>query len=171
MTSGISSPRAVPERPKAPSVRARQAAAFGIGAVVYLLWTGVDGQRFRWTPFVIGLVYLAAAVLGGRRGGHWATGCVLTAWGASVLLYDELATSVGPGVFYAVGLAVGAGVAAALWRRGFSAAPQGIIGAVAGALIFLELEPRATVLGETTLYAGLLAAVAAVNLALAVRRP
>lgn len=155
---------------KSVAVRVRQAAAFALGAVIYLLWTGVDGERFRWTPFVIGLVYLAAAALGGRRGGHWATACVLTGWGVSVLLFDEVRPGSGEGLFYAAGLLVGAVTAAVLAARGFSAAPAGIIGAVIGAVVFLALEPRVSLLDKTTLYASLLAAVAAVNVGLALRR-
>ena len=37
------------------------------------------------TPLGIGLVYLLAAAVGGRRGGYWATATVLVGWGAAVV--------------------------------------------------------------------------------------
>ena len=54
--------------------------------MVFALVVGAAEDRFYLTPLGLGLIYLAAAVLGGRRGGYWATTVVLLGWGAAVLL-------------------------------------------------------------------------------------
>jgi hypothetical protein len=76
---------AAPEADRRASVRLRQGLALLLGAVVFAAVVGPDPDRFYLTPLGLGLVYLAAAVVGGRRGGYWATAIVLLAWGAAVV--------------------------------------------------------------------------------------
>ncbi|MBA2517897.1 MAG: hypothetical protein H0V22_11410, partial [Solirubrobacterales bacterium] len=64
--------------PKAAGVRVNQAVVLLAGAVFLVAVVAPDDRRFYWTPLTIGLTYLGAAIVGGRRGGHWATACALT---------------------------------------------------------------------------------------------
>ncbi len=155
--------------PKSPALRARQGAVFLAGAAAYyVLAEGPLG--FNWTPLLLGLVYLAAAALGGRRGGHWPTACVLVGWGLAIVLVREAGLDVSEGGAAVAG--VGAGVVALglLAARDFDAS---LLGAGATALAVGVVEALARdvdVLVEPLLYAVLLALVGAANLALALSR-
>jgi hypothetical protein len=68
---------------KPPDVRVNQAVMLLVGAL-FLVVVAPEPTRFYWTPLTLGLAYLSAAIVGGRDGGHWATACALTGWGAAV---------------------------------------------------------------------------------------
>lgn len=70
-------------------VRLLQGAIFMIGAVALAVLVGGGALSFSWTPALLGAIYLAAALAGGRDGGHWSTACVLLGWGTAVLLESE----------------------------------------------------------------------------------
>lgn len=155
---------------KPPTVRLRQGLALLGGAVVVELLLGVGPLDFFWTPLLVGLAYLAAAALGGRANGHWATAVVLVAFGAVVVLLHEVNTGINLPAGYLLGAGLGGMGAAALAPRGFSVDALGVAGAIAAAGLFLFLvDDYPSVLGRAEAYAVLLALVGAANVAFAGR--
>jgi len=57
-----------------------------VGAILLVLVVGEDPSRFDLVPGSLGLVYLAAALSGGRRGSYWATALVLVGFGTAVVV-------------------------------------------------------------------------------------
>ena len=143
-----------------------QGALFVGGAGLLEFSAGADRIAFYWTPLIIGLIYLLAAVIDGPRGGYWATALALTGWGLAV----AYSGAVRPpdvdiaGVYLAgVGLA---GLAAALLRtRGFLISELGLSLAIVGAGLMLALSPRADALLDASIYAIAIAVVGALNAA------
>jgi len=161
----------VPEPAAKPSaVRLRQGLALIGGAGVIELLAGIGPLDFFWTPLLVGLAYLAAATLGGRANGHWATAVVLVAFGAVVVLLDEVHTGINLPAGYLLAVGVGGMAAAALQPRGFSVDALGVAGAIAAVGLFLLLvDDYPNALGRAEVYAVLLALVGAANVALAGR--
>lgn len=150
-------------------VRLRQALALLAGAVTLELLVGRGALAFFWTPLIVGVTYLAAALAGGRTGGHWATACVLIGWGVAVLWVGEARPELDTSGVYLVGAGLGAAAGVALARAGFVVASAGLAATVAGAGILLALSPRVSALDEGRTFALALGVVALVNLALALR--
>ncbi len=143
---------------------------FLAGAVALNVTVVPDDRRFYWTPLVIGLAYLAAAAAGGRRGGHWATACVLVGWGAAVVLAGAARPDLDIAGLYMAGSGLGAVVGLLLRRAGVDVDPLGLAVAItAGGLILTFAAQAPSVLEEARTYVGLLALVAVANLALAAR--
>lgn len=100
------------------SARVRRGAPLVAGAVVILLFLQPIGSLplKGWVPILSGLTFVAAGLLGGRRGRLVGPGIVLAAWGVA-----PLSTNYGtdfPGMFY---LCLGTGLllAAFLSERGW----------------------------------------------------
>ncbi len=148
------------------AIRLRRAAVLGAGAVLYALLVG-GPLEFRWTPFVLGAVYLAAAAAGGRDGGLWATACVLLGWGAGVLLWWQSGLEVERAAAEVLGVGAGVTAAALLARAGFAsdALGAGATALLAGAVFAFGRTVDAVT--EPWPYAVLLGVVAAANAALA----
>ena len=116
----------------------RAAITLALGALAYSLAEAVAHLTFSATPLFIGVILLAAALVGGER--HLVpTGSVLTSWGAAVLAIGHgpfPANRTAPG--YLVGMAVGLLIVAflvsdhdrAAWTR------TAALTAVAGGLAF-----------------------------------
>ncbi len=156
---------------KPPAVRLRQGLALLGGAVAIELLVGVGPLDFFWTPLLVGLAYLAAAALGGRANGHWATAVVIVAFGAVVLLLDKAHTGINLPAGYLLAVGLGGMAAAALQPRGFSVDGLGIAGAIAAVGLFLFLvDEYPNVLAKGAVYAVLLALVGVANLGLAAAR-
>jgi len=151
------------------AIRLRRAAILGAGAVVYALLVG-GPLDFVWTPFVLGVVYLAAAGAGGREGGLWATGCVLLGWGLGVLLWSQTDVEVERSAAEITGIGLGVLAAALLAQRGFRADAVGAGGTVLVAGFVFLFQRSVDVVTEWWPYALLLAVVAGVNAVLALRR-
>lgn len=66
--------------------RHRSAIALLVGAAAMLALIQTGAVRFYYTPLVVGLTYLAAAAVAGRRGALWAPGIITSLWGVAVLL-------------------------------------------------------------------------------------
>lgn len=148
---------------RTPSKRIVQGVLLLAGAVVLELLAGEERIRFYWTPLIIGLIYLAAALAGGRRGGYWATACGLIGWGLAVVLIargrpHEIDTAGA----YLAGAGIGFAAGALLRRAGVAVSDLGLGLTVAAAGAVLALTPRADFLGDATNYA---IAVGAVGLA------
>lgn len=155
---------------KPAEVRVKQAVMLLVGAVVLSAFVAPSDRRFYWTPLVLGLAYLAAAVSGGRRGGHWATACVLVGWGAAVALVGATRPDLDAAGLYLAGAGVGTGAGMLLQRAGVEVNPMGLATTIVAAGLILALAPRASdVLEDARTYAALLGVVAAANLVLAGR--
>ena len=156
------SPQALPRK-----VRIGRGAALLAGAAIYAALV-YGPLEFLWTPFLLGVVYLAAAAAGGRRGGLWATGLVLTGWGIGVLMSNKLDMGVSTADGYLIGVGLAALVGGVLARSGFSV---DLVGVGATALIAGMAHTYAgdtiPALAEPWPYVVLLGVVGTVNLALA----
>lgn len=87
--------------------------------VVSLAVVPIGPLPFYVTPLILGLTYLAAAAVGGRRATLWAPGLIITAWGCGVLLvFSGTLTADFPAVAVTA-LGIGAAMAALMGRAGF----------------------------------------------------
>ena len=152
---------------KPPALRLRQGAIFLGGALLYalLVRTVLD---FDWTPLLLGIVYLLAALAGGRDGGFWPTALVLVGWGIGVVAVREVELDVYEPGAHLAGAGAGALVAALLARAGrIEADPVGLGATVLAAGLLLALVPHVGVFEDFGLYVLLLGLVGAVNVMLA----
>ncbi len=160
-----------PIRPITRGARLRQAAILGVGALLLQLWVGVDGARlpFYWTPGLIGAVYTAAAVSGGRRGSYWPTGLVLLGWGATVVYLAKARPDLDGAGAYAFGIGLGVTLAAVAERLGARVDLLAVGVTAMGAGAVLALTTKVESLDDATTYAAAIALVAVANLAFAAR--
>ena len=161
----------MPSAPTKPAdTRVYQAILLLAGAVFLAAVVAPDGGRFYWTPLTLGLAYLGAAIAGGRDGGHWATACALTGWGAAVVYVGAARPTLDVAGLYLVGAGLGMVAGMLLRRAGVSVDPLGLGVTVAAAGAILALTAKAeSVLADARTYAAAVGLVAVVNLALAVR--
>ena len=153
---------------KPPAVRLNQAILLLAGAVFLVFVVAPDDDGFYWTPLTIGLAYLGAAIAGGRDGGHWATACALTGWGAAVVLAGAARPDHDVSGLYLTGAGLGAVAGVLLQRAGFSADPMGLAIVIAGGGLALAFTTQAPgLLDDASTYAILMGAVAVVNVTLA----
>lgn len=152
---------------KSTETRLIQAGAFLIGAVALYVLVEKGSTKFYFTPLIIGLSYLAAAVAGGRKGGHWPTAMVLVGWGAVVVWAGESRPDLDTSGLYLAGAGAGVLVAGILSRLGFVIDVIGLGGAALGAGLILAFSGKVDQFVEAKWFALVLAIVAAVNLALA----
>jgi len=98
-----------------------------VGAlVVSLAVAPVGALPFYVTPLILGLTYLAAAVLGAPHATLWASGFIITFWGLGVVLvFSHTITTDFPAVAVTA-LGAGATVAALLSRVGVRVDPLAI---------------------------------------------
>lgn len=154
---------------KSGGTRLRQGVVLLLGAVA--LYGLVRGPLdFFWTPLIIGIAYLAAALIGGRHGGHWPTALVLVGWGVAVLARQRGVVDVDTAGVYLVGAGLGALAAAVVDRAGFDADPMGVAATVVGAGLLLALSSRFPALARVETYAVALAVVGVTNVLMALRR-
>lgn len=153
---------------KAPGVRLNQAILLLAGALFLVFIVAPDDERFYWTPLTIGLAYLGAAVAGGRHGGHWATACALTGWGAAVVLAGAARPDLDVSGLYLVGAGMGIVAGLLLQRAGFDVSTTGLAGTIAVAGLILALTTQAPgLLDEARTYAAAMGLIAIVNIVLA----
>jgi len=152
---------------KPATTRFAQAGAFLLGALALEALIERGSTPFYWTPLIIGLAYLGAAVAGGRTGGHWPTACVVTGWGAVVAWAGATRPEqVDLAGAYLAGGGAGVLVAGVLLRRGFKVDVIGLGVAAVGAGLVLALASRQDALVEARTFALALVVVALVNVAL-----
>ncbi len=153
--------------PTSRSLRFRQGAILIAGAIVIVVAIGGSPTGFYWTPLSLGLIYLAGALAGGRRGSYWATAVVLVGWGTAVAIVRQFTPDLDTSGLYLLGAGVGATVGMVLARRSFAVDPLGMTITVAVGGLVLSLEPRySSVLGDARVYAGLIGIVGLVNMGL-----
>ncbi|MCW3012773.1 MAG: hypothetical protein JWO90_3177 [Solirubrobacterales bacterium] len=127
-------------------------------AATWLLLDSAD-IGFHWTPFVLGVVYLVAALLGGPGGSYWSTAVVLTVFGLGPVARFEYEVDLSAASIYVVALGVAVLLAGRMAERGF-AITQTAVGATIVALgVVFALQTELDVITEPGLYAGFLAAV------------
>lgn len=155
---------------KSGGVRFAQGIVLAGGAVALELLIARGDTPFYWVPLVIGLTYLAAAAVGRRTGGYWATALVLCGWGLAVVWAGSSGPDLAFSGLYMAGAGLGAVAAIGLGRSaGFDASPLGAAATVAGAGALLALSPQVPELEDARTYAIALGAVALVNLLLGAR--
>lgn len=86
--------------------------------MVSLAVAPVGPLPFYTTPLILGLTYLAAAAVGGRRATLWAPGLIITAWGGAVVLVFSHTLDADFTAVAVTSLGVGATAAALLGRAG-----------------------------------------------------
>lgn len=145
--------------------RRRQGAVLIAGGALLYLLVEVGDLAFHWTPLLVGLSYLVAAVIGGKPGSYWATACVITAWGAGVLLVAERTIDVTPEGGYLLAIGIGATAAALLGRGGYAVDALGIAASILFAGLFLAFVTRVDALGRASTYAASLAVIGLIRLA------
>jgi len=145
--------------------RRRQGAVLLAGAAVTYVLLGPAGLGFHWTPLVIGLAYLAAALAGGRRGSYWSTAVVLSVFGLGPVAIFALEVDVTQAAAYTVCLGLAVLLAAQLAERGWAISATAV-GAVILALgVVYALQPEVELVEEPAVYAVALAVVGALRLA------
>jgi hypothetical protein len=155
---------------KPAGVRVNQAVLLVAGALFLAFVVAPQDSRFYWTPLTIGLAYLGAATAGGRHGGHWATACALTGWGAAVVLAGAAKLDLDVSGLYLTGAGLGILAGLLLERRGFDVSAIGLAGTITVGGLILALTAQTTgVLDNARTYAIALGVVAVANIAIALR--
>ncbi len=152
---------------KSTETRLLQALAFALGAIALYLLVEQGKVKFYWTPLIIGLSYLGAAVVGGRQGGHWPTALVLVGWGGVVAWSARTSPELDTAGLYLAGGGLGVLVAGILLHAGFKIDVIGLGGSAAAAGLVLAFSGKVDYFVQGGFFAILLAIVAAVNVALA----
>lgn len=154
----------MPQEVRPPGLRIRQGVALLAAGVVFVLIVGDSADRFYLTPLGIGLAYLLAAALGGRRGGYWATAVVLVGWGAAVLWAHEGRPDLDIAGMYLAGAGLGVVVGVLLSRAGFAVNPLGLAATVmAGGLLLALSGQWPDVIEEARIYGVLVGIVGLAN--------
>lgn len=144
----------VVEEHRTPALRLRQGLVLLAGALLVAVLLGGDARNFAYTPFGLGLTYLAAAAVGGRRGGYWATALVLVGWGADVVWARRGRPDLDIAGLYLAGAGIGAVAGVLLSRRGFAVDPLGLAATVLAAGLLLSFAARwSEVLEDARTYA------------------
>lgn len=138
-------------------------ACAALWAVVFAAVVGPDPDRFYLTPLGLGLVYLPAAAVGGRRGAYWATAIVLLAWGAAVVWLREGRPDLVTAGVYMTAVGVGAVAGMLLARRGFAVDALGLTATMILAGLALAFARQWDTLVEARAYALLVGVVGLVN--------
>ncbi|MDQ3647113.1 MAG: hypothetical protein M3433_00740 [Actinomycetota bacterium] len=152
---------------RAPANRVVQGILLTGGAVLLALTVGEGRISFYWTPLILGLTYLVAAIVDGPRGGYWATALGLTGWGLAVVyMGDVRPQDIDPAGAYLAGAGLAGIAAAALRSRGFLISEVGFAATLAAAGLTLAFTPRAAgTLEDATTYAIALGVVGLLNVA------
>lgn len=147
-----------------PDLRIKQGLVMLAGAVIFALVAGTEIDRFYMVPLGIGLIYLAAAAVGGKRGGYWATATVLVGWGAAVVWAQKGRPDLDFAGLYLAGAGIGATAGVLLSRRGFAVDALGLTATIAAAGVLLALAQQwPEVIEEARTYALLVGLVGLAN--------
>jgi len=141
-----------------------QGAALLVGAVLLVLVVGEESSRFYLLPGALGLIYLAAALAGGRRGSYWATALVLLGFGAAVVIVQRTRPELATDGLELLGAGLGALVGAVLARRGVAVDPIGAAATIALLGLLAALRPVVSEVTDLTYYAVLVGLVGLFNL-------
>lgn len=139
--------------------RRLQGAVLLAGAVVFYLLLDRADIGFHWTPFVLGAIYLVAAVIGGPRGSYWSTAVVLTIFGLGPIARFEYAADFSAASLYVVALGLAVLVAGQLAERGFAITTTAVGATILALGVVFAEQTHLEVVTEPLLYSGLLAVV------------
>jgi hypothetical protein len=153
-----------------PAVRINRAILLLAGAAFLIVMVAPDDDRFYWTPLVLGLSFLAAAVAGPRTSGPWAPACVLVGWGAAVIFVRLAEPDLDTSGVYLAGAGAGVMAGAELARRGFAVDHTTLAATLVLSGAALALSTVAGVFADARAYAALLGALAVAQLVLARRK-
>jgi hypothetical protein len=153
-----------------PAVRINRAILLLAGAAFLIVMVAPDDDRFYWTPLVLGLSFLAAAVAGPRTSGPWAPACVLVGWGAAVVFVRLAEPDLDTSGVYLAGAGAGVMAGAELARRGFAVDHTTLAATLVLGGAALALSTVAGVFADARTYAALLGALAVAQLVLARRK-
>jgi hypothetical protein len=153
-----------------PAVRINRAVLLLAGAAFLIVMVAPDDDRFYWTPLVLGLSFLAAAVAGPRTSGPWAPACVLVGWGAAVVFVRLAEPDLDTSGVYLAGAGAGVMAGAELARRGFAVDHTTLAATLVLGGAALALSTVAGVFADARTYAALLGALAVAQLVLARRK-
>lgn len=117
-------------------------------AALAVLMQPIGPLDYYWNPLLVGLAFLAAAAVTGPRSPLWGAGLVVTAWGVSKAIENNVEVSWNGGM---TTLAIGLGglIAAYLASRGWAVSPA----SVAWPVVFIGLGQfiHSNTLGEGTI--------------------
>ncbi|MCU1693116.1 MAG: hypothetical protein JWM64_2207 [Frankiales bacterium] len=155
--------------PRSSDRPAARAAVLAAGAVLVYLLLDRGTAPFGDTPLLVGLVYLAAAVAGGRGGALWAPGCVVAGWGLANVALAEPAFAdlrVPESAAHMVGIGIGVVALAGLERAGVrsSTTSVGLSVLLSGVIFAMQRGQGYVLLNDGRGYALLLLAYAAAEL-------
>jgi hypothetical protein len=160
-------PAAPTNRPlRTPGNRVIQGLLLVAGAALLGFSAGAGRIDFYWTPLIIGVVYLLAALVDGPPGGYWATALGFTGWGLAVAYAGAMRPpQIDVAGVYVGGVGLSVVLAALLRGRGFAVSEAGLGLTIAGAGAVLALSPRIDALLDASTYALVIAVVGALNVA------
>lgn len=122
--------------------RHRSAIALLAGALAMELLIQQQAIRFYYTPFAVGLTYLTAAAVSGRKGALWAPGIITTFWGIAVLLGVHNVITIDGKRSYEIAAALGVLLALVLrYAIGLAAGVVGIVVSVGVILVHNYAHP------------------------------
>ena len=142
----------------------RQIVVFLAGAAALELLVHRGEIRFYWTPLILGLTYLAAAIAGGRDGGHWSGATALTGFGLAVAWVGYFRPQdVDISGVYVAGAGVAMAVGSAAAARGWPISPLSVGVTLAITGVLLALVDRVDEIGDARTYVEFLGVVIAGN--------
>lgn len=151
---------------RTPANRVIQGGLLVGGAVALEISAGADRIDFYWTPLILGLIYLLAAIVDGPQGGYWATALALTGWGLAVAFMGEVRPAeLDVAGLYLAGVGLAALAGALLRERGFAVSQAGLALTIVGAGLILAFSPRLDAFVDATTYAVVVAVVGLLNVA------
>lgn len=147
------------------NARRIQGAVLLAGAVVTYLLLERAEVGFHWTPFILGVVYLVAALVGGPGGSYWSTAVVLTVFGLGPIARFEYQADFSAGSLYVIALGAAVLLAAQMAERGFAITATAVGATILALGVVFAEQTHLDVVTDPLLYAGFLALVGVVRLA------
>lgn len=150
----------------------RRALVLLAGAIVIVVAIRPVGPLdFYWNPLLVGLAFVAAAAVAGPRSPLWGAGLVLSAWGSSKVIENNVHVDWAGGMTM---IAVGLGGLLAAWlaTRGWAVTPASVAWPVVFIGLGQFLHSNTPGSGAITWYtAGLTALYGVIQLVMAARQP
>ena len=147
------------------TARRLQGAVLLAGAVVTYLLLDRAAIGFHWTPFVLGVVYLLAALVGGPGGSYWSTAVVLTIFGLAPVARFEEAIDLSAASLYVIALGAAVLLAAQMAERGFAITATAVGATILALGVVFAAQEDVDLVTEPLTYAAFLAVVGIVRLA------
>lgn len=137
-----------------------------VGAFLLAFAVGGESSRFYLVPGALGLIYLAAALAGGRNGSYWATALVLVGFGSAVVIDQRTSLGLASDGLELIGAGLGAVLGALLARKGFAVDVTGAVATIVLVGVVAALRSVVSEVTEVGYYVAFVAIVGLVNVAL-----